>query len=259
MGIGLPDYDSQHELYDLIYGNYAEDLPFYLHEAKKARGAVLEVGCGTGRILLRLLSEGVDAYGIDISQSMVAQLERKARKIGISTSGRIKIADMRKFFFRKKFSLAIVPFRVFLHLLTTSDQLSALKCIRKSLKKGGRMILNFFLPSAKFICSNYNKKVSWQAYGKPASSIAQNPAKSIRVVDFTRYENEPEQIIKVCQTVYEGKKKLGSYSFRLSLIYKREFELLLRAAGFSKWRVYGGFKKQKLVSSKQEMVWEAFR
>jgi hypothetical protein len=67
--------------------------------------------------------------------------------------------------------------------------------------------------------------------------------------------NEPEQIVEVTETLKKGETTFWSGKLRFALIYKREFILLLRLAGFSKWQVYGGFDYQPLNSSKQEMVW----
>jgi SAM-dependent methyltransferase len=222
---------------------------------------VLELGCGTGRLLLRLLASGVDAYGLDISPKMVSRLQKKAKGQGITAKGRARVADMRSFTSKRKYALVIVPFRVFLHLLTSDDQIAALKCIRSSLAPGGRAILNFFLPSPHFIAANYGRKVSWIAYSDRAIAKRDKKLakKDLQAVDFTRYEDEPGQLIRVSQSLYRGKKRIAKYDFCLSLVYKREFELLLRLSGFSKWEVCGGFKKEKLVSSKQEMVWEISR
>ncbi len=253
----MPDYDSQSKSYDLLYQGYCEDIPFYLSEAKKARGPVLEIGCGTGRLLLKFLQAGVDAHGIDISPGMISRLIKKAKALGMAAEGRAKVADMRNFSSRRKFALIIVPFRVFLHLLSSDDQLSSLACMRRSLSPHGRIIMNFFLPSSAFIAKNYGKRVSWVAYHDRAhlgrsKGLAE---KGLRAVDYARYIDEPNQAIKVSQSLYRGQKRVARYDYRLSLVYKKEFELLLRLAGFSRWRVYGGFKKKRLVSSKQEMVW----
>jgi hypothetical protein len=48
---------------------------------------------------------------------------------------------------------------------------------------------------------------------------------------------------------------VAEFKSELAYIYKREFELLLRLAGFSSWQVYGGFEYQPLDSINQEMVW----
>ena len=72
--------------------------------------------------------------------------------------------------------------------------------------------------------------------------------KTIFTVDLT-------QFVGVDMRVFRGRHQLGRGAFRIALIHKQEFDLLLRLAGFSSWQVYGGFKKKRLVSSKQEMVW----
>jgi hypothetical protein len=53
----------------------------------------------------------------------------------------------------------------------------------------------------------------------------------------------------------KNNKIVWSMKVKLAFIYKREFELLLRLAGFKKWKVYGGFNYEPLKSYKQEMVW----
>ena len=54
-------YDDAAKWYDLVSGQGTEDVTFYLTEAKKCRGRVLEIACGTGRIYLPLLQNGVNA------------------------------------------------------------------------------------------------------------------------------------------------------------------------------------------------------
>ena len=217
------------------------DTSFYLREAKKARGPVLEVGCGTGRVYLPLLAAGVDAYGIDISRGMLRVLEKKTASCGLSP--RIKLADMRNFSLPRKFALIIVPFRAFLHNLTIQDQVSSLKCFRRHLAPGGKLVLNFFYPSPDVIVNDYGHEV---VRFKKGGLVRK---------DFSVFSDETEQIVASSFWALKNGKKIGSYKVRIAFIYKREFELLLRLAGFSRWRVFGGFNKEKLVSSKQEMVW----
>lgn len=102
-------FEEWAKVYDMIYGNFKEDLDFYKREARKAKGKVLEIACGTGRIYLELLKDGIDAYGIDISENMLRVLKEKAKKLGLNP--KVKKADMRNFRFNTKFSLIIIPFR----------------------------------------------------------------------------------------------------------------------------------------------------
>ena len=238
----MAEFDKAVKIYDdSCPAQFMGDTSFYLSEAKKVRGKVLEVGCGTGRVYLPLLAAGIDAYGIDISRGMLGVLARKAASQGISP--KIKLADMRNFRLPHKFALIIVPFRAFLHLLTIDDQIAALKCFRRHLAPGGKLMLNFFYPSHHVIVNDYGHEI-----------IRFNKGGLVRK-DFSIFANETEQIVASTYVARKNGKLVGSYSIKIAFIYKREFELLLRLAGFSQWRVFGGFKKEKLVSSRQEMVW----
>ena len=73
-------YNEFAELYDDVSKGLTGELEFYLKEAKKAKGKVLEAACGTGRILLPLLEAGIDIEGFDISKSMLDVLKQKAKK-----------------------------------------------------------------------------------------------------------------------------------------------------------------------------------
>ncbi|HEW93607.1 hypothetical protein DRN87_05015 [Candidatus Geothermarchaeota archaeon] len=144
----MDDYDPWAEVYDLLYGDYRDDIEFYKNEAKKIDGKLLEIGCGTGRVYLELLKEGIDIYRIDSSYKMLEKLREKARKPNLIP--KVYQADMRNFKLEQSFKL-IITFRMFLHNLTIEDQLSALKCCKEHLTRNGKLILNFFNPNPEKI------------------------------------------------------------------------------------------------------------
>jgi len=242
----MADYDSIAEYYDLTHSTrILRDKKFYVTEAKKAKGKVLEVACGTGRIYLPLLEAGVKAYGVDISPKMLAVLEKNARAGGLVPH--VQLSDMLTFKHKEKFSLILIPFRAFLHMLTTKDQLATLKNLRAHLAPGGKLMLNFFLPSPDYISSKYGK-------GKRNKEFLDRKT-GIAVTSESYFVDEPNQIVQCIFRITRHGRQIAIQKFRLALIYKKEFEFLLRLAGFSKWKVFGGFKKEKLTSSRQEMVW----
>ncbi len=73
-------FDLWAEWYDYMFKGREEDVKFYVKEAEKAKGKVLEIACGTGRVYLELLRKGIDAYGIDISDELLNVLRNKAKK-----------------------------------------------------------------------------------------------------------------------------------------------------------------------------------
>lgn len=100
----MQKFDGWAKVYDLIYGNYSDDIEFYRKEARKAKGKVLEIACGTGRVYLELLRDGIDIYGIDISKNMLKVLKTKAYTLELKP--KVRNADMRTFRLNQKFDLS---------------------------------------------------------------------------------------------------------------------------------------------------------
>ncbi|MDI6916982.1 MAG: class I SAM-dependent methyltransferase [Thermoplasmatales archaeon] len=242
--MNMQNFEKWANVYDLIYGKYKDDIDFYRKEARKAKGKVLEIACGTGRIYLEILKDGVDAYGVDISGNMLKVLETKAKKLGLES--KVKKADMRTFKLNKKFSLIIIPFRSFLHNLTIEDQIKTLKNIRNHLAPNGKLILNFFFP---------NPEVILKTYGKEIRETIKSKDKKYILINKSYFVDEVNQIIEFINTLKEKDKTVWEDKFQLAFIYKREFELLLSLVGFKTWKVYAGFNRKPLKSYKQEMVW----
>ena len=140
---------SNAEAYDFDMGRSADamrDVAFYVALARQAAEqghAVLELGCGTGRVTIPIAQAGVEAVGIDNARAMLDVARRKAAAAGVAV--RWVTADMAAFQLDQRFGLVIIPFRSFLHLLTEADQLACLRRVYEHLLPGGRFALNFFL------------------------------------------------------------------------------------------------------------------
>ncbi len=238
------DFNNWASTYDLIYGNYKEDISFYVDSARAAVGKVLEVACGTGRIYLELLKAGVEAYGIDIADKELEVLRSKAAALNLEP--KVKMADMRNFRLQDEFKLIIIPFRAFLHNITPVDQLRTLKACRRHLAPGGKLALNFFYPDPRKIAGNYGKNIH---------EAVESSGGNLERVTKSHFADETEQIVEINDSLKRAGKTIWRDTFTLAFIYKREFDLLLKSAGFTRWQVYGGFDYQPLTSNKQEMVW----
>lgn len=136
-------------LYDQVipYRN-RPDVDFFVEAAKKSGGPVLEVGCGTGRILLPTARSGIPITGLDLSEHMLdvcrQELEKEPRDVQDLVS--LIQGDMRNFSLGEKFPLITLPFRPFQHLLTVEDQISCLTTIKDHLEPGGGLILDLLIP-----------------------------------------------------------------------------------------------------------------
>ena len=72
-----PSYVSR--FYDIIYSQLRSsiDHDYFLKKILETKGAVLEVGVGTGRFFYEAFNQGADVYGVDLSENMLKQLKRK--------------------------------------------------------------------------------------------------------------------------------------------------------------------------------------
>jgi len=137
-----PFYDALHDI--------TEDIPLYLEYAKATSGLVLECGVGTGRIAIPLARQGITVLGIDANEKMLKIAREKIAKEPREVQKRVKLAkaDMRNFRLKERFSLCIIPFNTFLHMLTVEDQESTLRTIHKHLFPKGVLMISVFNPVA---------------------------------------------------------------------------------------------------------------
>ncbi len=150
----MKEYDRlDAAFYDYYSPGVEGDVQFYVEEAKKAGSSVLEVGCGTGRILLPIAESGITIVGVDRAPAMLSLLRQKLAKYSPDTPSRVELieGDMRNFSLGRRFKLVTIPYRAFLHLLTPKDQRQALLCIREHLADDGRLIFNIFDPNLELI------------------------------------------------------------------------------------------------------------
>ncbi|MFO7793772.1 MAG: class I SAM-dependent methyltransferase [Candidatus Nanohaloarchaea archaeon] len=238
------DVKDYADLYDIVSqeNNDGNDIDFYVERAKETDGKVLEVACGTGRIYLQMLEEGVEAYGIDLSEEMLEKLREKAEKRSLNPD--VSQEDMRDFNLDEKFSLIIIPYRSFLHNLTIEDQLSTLDSIYRHLEDDGKLILNFYSPDIDFIAENYGKEKTREIQDGEYTLV-----ENVEMIDSVNWIIEFEK-----KLVKDGEEKWSSKA-NTKMITRTEFELLLENSSFSDWEVYGGFDLEELEDSKQEMIW----
>ena len=142
-------YATEAGLYDATTAAVsALDVPFYRALAAAA-GGVLELGCGSGRVLLpcaEALGEGAPVAGVDRSPAMLALARAKAAAAGLA--GRVELveADLRGARLGRRFPLVTIPFRTMFLLATDADWLAALATVHSHLAPGGRLALDVFVP-----------------------------------------------------------------------------------------------------------------
>jgi SAM-dependent methyltransferase len=233
------------EFYDFVHP-YRDrvDVDFYVELGEKCGGPVLEIGSGTGRILAPMAKAGVEIVGVDLSPSMLAVcVERMAREPDpVRSRVRLTLGDMRTLNLGRLFSMIILPFRVFQHLLTVEDQLACLQAMRGHLIEGGLLVLDLFNPSLEALTDRSRRK---EHSSEPPFDMpdGRRVVRSQRIedVDYFRQIMDAELIYDVTHTDQRTEKLI--HQFSLKWIYRYEAEHLLARSGFEVESIYSDYKR----------------
>ena len=241
-------------LYDLFLGELELGSDFYVGLAKAARGPVLDVACGTGRILLPCLQAGVDIEGLDLFSGMLKRLREKAAALGLKPT--LHQADMASFQLPRRYALIMIPFNAFVHNLTTDAQLACLQTCRDHLQPGGLLAFETYFPGQQWIGAPSGKRELECEIAHPETGL---PARMWDTRTFDRVKqlqysfNEIEMLDAAGKVVATHPSKTT-----LRWIYKAEMELLLRVAGFARWEILGGFDGRLLTQETDAMIVQAW-
>jgi ubiquinone/menaquinone biosynthesis C-methylase UbiE len=251
----MNEFDQIAAFYDAMYLDRKDDVQFYVQLAKEIGGPVLECGCGTGRVLLPIAEAGIEIWGIDGSRVMLDVANKKSMTLRPEIKSRIHLnhQDMRDFNLELSFSLCIIPFRAFLHLLTVEDQDKALSQIHKHLKRGGVLVLDMFAPSYKLLAED-------SATIHIGEKLNLLTGQNFTIIDHVRYEHE-RQLIHV-ERFYEEVGESGHVirkvmHFTLRYIFRYEMQVLLEKNKFKLKEVFGHFDKRPYDYKSGEMIFVA--
>ncbi len=148
-------YDAIAELYDPWSVSVTEDVAFYLAEARRAGGPVVELGVGTGRIAIPIAADGIRLIGVDSSAGMLDVCRRRAALAGVQLD--LRLGDLRQPPVDERVPLVICPFRSFLHLADDTERRRAFAATRTLLVPGGRLVFDVFAPGAEDVEATHDR------------------------------------------------------------------------------------------------------
>jgi SAM-dependent methyltransferase len=150
-------YDAIAELYDPWSRSVTEDIGFYVDEARKAGGRVVELGVGTGRIAIPIAQQGIRVIGVDSSREMLAACARRAEAEGVAALLDLRLGDLRTPPLDEQVPLVICPFRSYLHLTDDGERVEALTAARNALHENGRLVFDVFAPKPDDIAETHGR------------------------------------------------------------------------------------------------------
>lgn len=247
---GLPSVFDDGELYDLVLRDIPYGLDFYAALAREANGPVLDIACGTGRILLPCLQAGVDIEGLDLFEPMLATLRAKAAALNLTP--RLHRADMSNFSLTRRYRLIMIPFNAFIHNMTQETQIRCLQLCREHLLPGGKLAFDTFFPSLAIIGTPQDTRVLEGELAHPQTGL---PMRMYDTRRFDRVAQVQYSLNELELVAADGSiERVHRSQVSSRYIYKHEMELLLRASRFARWEIHGGFDGRPLTQEDDAMV-----
>lgn len=234
-------YDAA--LYDGL-NTFVHDIPFYLDLARQARGPVLELCCGTGRITLPLLAAGLDVTGVDHTPSMLAGARKKAAERGLR--GKFVKGDMRTLRLGRKFRLVFIPFNSLQHTYTLAAAERVFATVRSHLAPGGRFAFDVFNPSIRYMVRREKLKK-----GNFRFELADG--RRVAIDEVCRYDSA-RQVNRVTWIHHIGGDRPRPGKLDMRCFYPLELEALLKYNGFKTLARYGSYSKAPFTSDSMKQI-----
>jgi SAM-dependent methyltransferase len=222
------------------------DIPLYRAKIPSRDSSLLELGCGTGRVLLPLTSDCGYIHGVDISEAMVSICRQKLTKAEVSPAkARVDVGDITNLDLGRRFDLITAPYRVFQNLETDDEVDGFFETVRRHLSREGTCILNVFNPNRdptsmrRDWVSEY-EYAAWEAYvdGDRVTCHARNAR-----MDSDRMILYPELIYRR----YHGGDLLDEAVLKIVMrcYYPAELEDVILKHGFQIVDRWGGYSGER--------------
>lgn len=136
-------YDLIAEIYDVDMGASMtlDDAGYYCRLARAEHGPVLELGCGTGRVLSALRAQGMEVVGVDRSLAMLQQARLRCPRETILLQ-----MDMRRLALRGDFAVVLLPYSLATHLLDEAEWEALSRGLRGTVRPGAKIVVDAFIP-----------------------------------------------------------------------------------------------------------------
>jgi ubiquinone/menaquinone biosynthesis C-methylase UbiE len=222
--------------WDLLRGDTSNwpDRSFYRAVIEDGGEPALDVGCGTGRLLLDYLTEGLDVDGVDVSPEMLDLCMQKAKKIGLSP--KLYQQGVEALDLPRMYRTIFIPSSSFQLLTDLADAQEALKRCHHHLEHGGRLVM-----SIMDVSEDTGKK--WQVI-----SEAKRPEDGFTVRRWLKSTYDPESQLEHTEDRYElirdgqvvameeHERSPATRGYSLGQITK-----MMRSAGFEEVKAVSGF------------------
>jgi SAM-dependent methyltransferase len=212
------------------------DIAFWQRLAVAQDGPVLELGCGTGRVVVPMLRAGARLVGIDRSAEMLARARQRLRRARLLHRAALVRGDIRHLPFRRRpgFSLVMAPYGILQSLTREADLKATLVSVARVLRKGGLFGIDLVPDLPRW--SEYTRKPSLagkqgrRGHLRLVESVRQDRARGLTIFDQEYTERR------------DGAERTHRFSLTFRTLSVPQVSRRLEAAGFRVEAVLGDYQ-----------------
>lgn len=237
--------------YDLEHAEYRDDLDLYLNLALVTGDPVLELGCGSGRLLVPLAEAGHRVTGLDRSRAMLDRAQRSLSDSGLSDHVLLHLGTMVEADLAPggPFGIVIVALNGLLHLPTATEQRAALAAVRRALDPRGQLVLDLFNPTPdalRALDHTLDHEGTWLDGGD-------------RIDKFAARRTFPSTQTIVTELwfdriAHDGAVRRSATSYPMRYVFPAELELMLELTGFVEWQLYGSYELDPFDETSDRLI-----
>lgn len=252
------DYDRFAPFYDLEFAEFDDDLLLYFAFAEHSGGPILELGCGSGRVVVPLAETGYDVTGVDLSPAMLMLAQEAVARAGMTNRVILLEDDIRTLaeVGDRRFGLAFSAINSFLHLAAQADQLAALAATFRQLRPGGVLVLDLFPPHPDILNEYDGRLIHAGTYADPRTGERIDKFSST-VLDSA--EQRMDTTFFYDRLHADGRVERTAAPFTFRYIARYELQLLLERVGFTNVTFYGTYDLDPFTAVSDRMIAVAVR
>jgi len=249
-------YAALAPFYDLEFADFDADIGLYLGYAGMVGSPILELGCGTGRLLAPLARAGYDVQGLDSSPTMIGLARERLAREGLSGAD-VQVGDMRTLAgcAENHYRLVFAAINAFLHLESRPDQLATLSAMRRVLHHDGILVLDVFHPTPTTLQGMDDQlRIEGQWTLPNGERIDRFSSRQVHVA-----EQRIETTLYYDQLLTDGRLRRTVARYATRYVHRFELEGLLSEAGFVIEGIYGSYQLEPLEDSSPVIILVAHR
>jgi len=230
-------YKTIARFYDAENSDKIDDIQLYAELAEEYGGPIIDIGCGTGRVMMPLARAGYEVHGIDNEKAMLDRAETYRTQFKLDPKKMIlHYGDVLNYKLDKKFALVLVPYNGMMHFHSQEAQLAVLQKLREWVDDEGLLVLDLPNAGEVFASQDTSAMTLERTFLEPETG-------HIVMQQSVSFLDRVSQLFKVTwiydEITSDGTVKRTFAPLMLYYYFYSEMRLLLEKAGFEVEAVYG--------------------